>query len=220
MIVEDESIVAIELATYVRGLGYDIAATVSNARDAFAKVKALVPDIVLMDVHLKGDEDGISLAERIVEEFDSAIIYITAFTDDESIERAVATEPVAYLAKPFNRRELAAALQLGMNRVQARKLMHDKTMIHLDDEFSVDMQTRQLFHEDAPVKLTRQEAKLLELLIEASPRVVDIYTVENTIWPTKTPNDNTRRGLVSRLRTKLKQRFIETYAGQGYVFKY
>lgn len=220
MIVEDESIVAMELSSYVKELGYEVIGHVSNGVDAFALAQERHPDVVLMDVHLKGEEDGIALAQRLQKSAKVSIVYITAFNDDESLERAIATDPAAYLTKPFNRKELAASLKIATRRFQRSAEQESVGALQIDDEFSYDPQRQELICCGSVVHLTRKETALLALLIEANQKVVDIYTIENRLWPEKAPNENTRRSLVSRLRAKLKYQFVETLSGQGYRFRF
>ena len=219
MIVEDESIVAMELTSYVSSLGYEVIGRVSSGEDACKLIAQDVPDVILMDVHIKGDIDGISLAQKVQEKYEVSIIYITAFNDDESIERAIATDPSAYLAKPFNRKELAASLKIAFKRrVQSDSVLVGN--VKIDHEFSYDTNNRELICCGTFVHLTPKEKELLALLLEADHQVVDIYTIENQIWPGKPTNENTRRSLIGRLRTKLKYQFVETLSGQGYRLRY
>lgn len=220
MIVEDESIVAMELSSYVKKLGYEVVGRVSNGEDACKMFAKYMPSIILMDVHIKGDTDGITLAQKIQKKKETAIIYITAFNDDESIERAIETNPAAYLAKPFNRKELAASLKIALIRSQPHLQKEQRGDVLINDEFSYDSENRQLICCGSFVHLTRKENELLALLIEAKQQTVDFYTIENQLWPEKSPNENTRRSLIARLRVKLKYQFIETVQGQGYRLIY
>lgn len=213
LVVEDESIVAMEIASYIAALGYEVIGTASNAEDAYKAALEGEPDVILMDVKLKGAEDGITAATKIKAEKDTAIVYITAFNDEVSMDRAVATNPAAYLTKPFNRKELAASLKIAFKNSQRS---NNEEEIRIDHEFSYDPKNRQLLRGGEFVHLTRKELELLMLLLEAKGQMVGIYTVENRIWPEKAPNENTRRGLVARLRSRLDQQFIETIPGQGY----
>jgi len=220
MVVEDESIVALELTTFITELGYEVVGHASNADDAYKMILECEPDVVLMDVHLKGEEDGISLVSRVQKEKRVSVIYVTAYNDDESIERAIETNPAAYLAKPFNRKELAASLKIASRRFR-RQSDHDIAgTLKIDEEFTYDTVNQQLLCCGEFVHLTRKELDLLVLLLDARQQVVDLYTIENRLWPEKTPNENTRRGLVSRLRSKLKHQFIKTIPGQGYRMTY
>ena len=220
MIVEDESIVAMELTSYLRDLDYTVVGRASNGVDGYALAQEERPDIILMDVQIKGDEDGISLARRVQSIQNISIIYITAFNDDVSLERAIETNPAAYLTKPFNRKELAASLKIASRRFRRRDDTTVLGEVKIDDEFSFDPTNQQLLCCGEFVHLTRKELDLLVLLLDAKQQIVDKYTIENRLWPEKEANENTRRSLLSRLRTKLKHQFIETVPGQGYRLIY
>ena len=215
LIVEDETIVAMEIESYLLQLGCSVVGTASNAKDAYRVAMQEKPDLILMDICLKGDVDGIEAASNIKAEMDVFLIYLTAFSDDATIERAVLTEPSAYLSKPFNRQELFAAIKIAFAKIQKRKA-DDVNIIRLDKEFSYDRQAKQLFCKGEHIDLTQKESMLFELLIASPNTTLDIYSVENALWPDKEPNENRRRALISRLRTKLKHQFLETLSGIGY----
>ncbi len=218
LIVEDEAIVAMEITSFVNQLGFNVVATATSADDAYTLAMQHQPHIILMDINLKGDADGISAAEKISKNLRTSIIYITAFNDEDTIERAVKTNPAAYLIKPFNRHELSAATKIALaHYLQNEKNLHVKQGdIILDDEFSYDSKEKQLLCCSEFIHLTKRENELLQLLIASQNNIVSFYEMENSIWPDKTPIESTRRALVSRLRSKLKHKFIETIPGSGY----
>ena len=215
LIVEDESIVALEIQQYVQSLGYTVVSTVSNAVECLHYINSEKIDLILMDVYIKGDVDGIECASEIKSLHDIPLIYITAFSDEETLERAVATNPSAYLVKPFNRNELKVALKIGLKRVKNAEYRGD---LVFDDEFSFDTERDELVMNSEVLHLTKNELKLLHLFIERKNSVISLYELENEIWPDKEINENTRRALISRLRAKLNYRFIETIHPVGYKF--
>jgi DNA-binding response OmpR family regulator len=215
LIVEDEIIVAMEIESYVQQIGCHVVAIASNAKDAYDFAIKYRPDVILMDIFLKGDIDGIETSSKIKSELDVAIIYLTAFNDDATIERAVKTNPSAYLSKPFNRKELFAAIKIAFAKTPIEQKSDSDTIL-LNEEFSYNIKKRQLFCKGEPIDLTQKESRLFELLIASKNTTLDIYTLENTLWPDKTPNENRRRALISRLRAKLKHQFLETLSGVGY----
>lgn len=213
LIVEDESLVALETAETVESFGFNVVGICSRSEEAVQKAEALRPDIILMDIHLKAHGNGIETAQRIFEIYRPAVIFLTAYSDSEHIVRAMDIEPLGYLVKPIFSQELYALLTLACKRAQTRR---PKTMLMLDNEFSFDTESQQLTLNGSFVPLTRRETQLLALLIRSKNRIVSIYDMENAIWPDKTPNENTRRSLISRLRAKLGNRFIETIPSVGY----
>jgi PAS domain S-box-containing protein len=116
VVVEDEAIVAMDLEVQLEAIGYRVVAQFSRGEDAATEAPALAPDVILMDIRLAGTMDGIEAARRIRESIDVPIVYLTAHSDDDTFGRARATEPAAYVLKPFDRRSLRAALDLGLFR--------------------------------------------------------------------------------------------------------
>lgn len=214
LIVEDESIVAMEINAYITQLGYEVIGIVNTIEKACNVIKTHCPFVVLMDINL-GRDDGIEGVQQLQQQCQSAIIYLTAYSDEATIERAAQTNPSGYLIKPFNRKELSAALKIAYIRHQSQPIISRGDVI-LDTEYTYESQSGELYCLGECVHLTRREQELLALLMRHSHATVDLYTIENTIWPEKAPNENTRRALVSRLRAKLGQRFIETVSGVGY----
>lgn len=213
LIVEDESIVALEISNYVTEIGYEVCCIASSSKKAYEAVEDFRVDLILMDVYIKGDVDGISCAKEIKSKRNIPLIYISAFSDDATLERAIETDPNAYLTKPFNRKELKVAMEIATKEVKKNRRVGDTA---LDQEFSYDSVKGELIVYGEVVHLTKQERLLLELLLSAKNSVVSIYDVENELWPDKQSNENTRRALVARLRAKLKYKFLETVHSVGY----
>ncbi|MGQ0620228.1 MAG: two-component system response regulator [Panacagrimonas sp.] len=116
LIVEDERIVALNLQQRLVKLGYDVVGRAASGVAAIAKARELRPDLVLMDIHIEGPIDGIETATRLNEELQLRVIYLTAYSEDSTLERARATQPYGYLLKPFSERELHATLQMALER--------------------------------------------------------------------------------------------------------
>jgi two-component system, cell cycle sensor histidine kinase and response regulator CckA len=119
LIVEDERIVAKDLELRLQSLGYTITGSVANGRDAIRLAGEFHPDLVMMDIRIQGDIDGIAAAECIRKEFFIPVIYLTAHSDDETLRRAQVTEPYGYLLKPFQERELRTVIEMGLYKHQA-----------------------------------------------------------------------------------------------------
>lgn len=212
LIVEDESLVALEIAETVKSFGFDIADICSNGEKALQIAEERRPNIVLMDIFIKGRMNGIQTARELIRSCRPSVIFLTAYSDRDHIRQATALQPVGYLIKPVNPNELFAMLTLANQRNVQRSIGN----IFLDNEFTFDTETGQLYRNATSIKLTHREAQLLSLLIRSKHKVVTIYELECEIWPEKIPNENTRRSLVRRLRAKLDNRFIQTLPGEGY----
>jgi two-component system, cell cycle sensor histidine kinase and response regulator CckA len=116
LIVEDERIVARDLQALLQGLGYSVPAIAASGADAIAKATALRPDLVLMDIRLQGKIDGIETAAAILTQFDVPVIYLTAFTDAATRQRARQTAPYGYLVKPFDERTVQTTIEMALER--------------------------------------------------------------------------------------------------------
>ena len=115
MIVEDETIVAMTLEDALHNMGYAVIGPVSTADEAVQKAgESPRPDLILMDIRIKGDRDGISAAEEINERYRIPIVYLTAHADEKTLERAMRTQPYGYLIKPFRDRELHSTIEIAL----------------------------------------------------------------------------------------------------------
>jgi PAS domain S-box-containing protein len=126
LIVEDEAIVASDIALTLRSLRYSVIGTVATGEDAVAKAASSHPDLVLMDIRLAGEMDGIHAAHLIHKEQPIPIIFLTAHADHATLNRAKAIAPYAYLVKPFSPRELEAALETALFRASMERKLNEQ----------------------------------------------------------------------------------------------
>lgn len=111
LIVEDEMIIAMEIAAIIKKMGHAVVGTAMTGEDAISLSELRHPDIVLMDIFLKGMMDGITAAEIIFQTYTIPVIYLTANSDLNTLERAMKTKPFGYLTKPVNASELQTAIE-------------------------------------------------------------------------------------------------------------
>ncbi|MBN1135165.1 MAG: response regulator [Anaerolineae bacterium] len=116
LVVEDDSIIVMELEDRLYSLGYVVCATTAYGEEAIEKAAELGPDLVLMDIRLKGAMDGITAAAEIRERYDIPVVYLTAYADSSTLQRAQITEPYSYIIKPFEERELHIAIDMALYR--------------------------------------------------------------------------------------------------------
>ena len=116
LVVEDEAIVAESIASKLRRYGYDVAGPVSTGEDAVRISGDVRPDVILMDIHLAGTIDGIDAAREITEKYRIPVIFLTAYADDQTLERAKGAKPFGYLIKPFRERDLHATIRMAQER--------------------------------------------------------------------------------------------------------
>ena len=114
LIAEDEQIVAKNIEKRLTADGYQVVASVSTGEDAIEKAKLYSPDIILMDIKLKGNIDGIETADILRRNFQLPVIFLTSYADEETFQRAKSTEPFGYLIKPFDNKELNRVVELAL----------------------------------------------------------------------------------------------------------
>ncbi len=123
LIVEDELIVAEHLREQLEALGYEVVGVCSEAEEAVERAGALRPEIVLMDILLRGPIDGITAAERIRRELGLPVVYATAFADEATLSRAKVAEPFGYVRKPFDERDLRVAIEMALIKHRAESVL-------------------------------------------------------------------------------------------------
>jgi len=117
LIVEDEMIIGANISLQLSKLGYEVTGIVSRGEEAISHVRQSRPDIVLMDIQLKGALDGIETVNQMHRENNIPVIYLTANADEENFERAKSTNPYAFISKPFKKLDLQHAIDLTMGRI-------------------------------------------------------------------------------------------------------
>ena len=120
LVVEDEGVVALALRRCLENLGHEVTASVATGDDAIRKAREIEPDVILMDIQLKGNMDGIEAAGRILQSMKIPVIYLTAFSDEGTLERAGATEPYGYLLKPFDESAVKSAIEMTLHKAQSQ----------------------------------------------------------------------------------------------------
>ncbi|MEW6750098.1 MAG: response regulator, partial [Candidatus Latescibacterota bacterium] len=114
LVVEDERIVTEDIREALQQLGYEVPAMASSGTQAISAAAKVGPELVLMDVRLRGSMDGIEAAERICRDLNVPVVFLTAYADDRTLERAKRTGPYGYLVKPFNERELRSTIEVAL----------------------------------------------------------------------------------------------------------
>jgi diguanylate cyclase (GGDEF)-like protein/PAS domain S-box-containing protein len=137
LVVEDESIVALDIQDRLESLGYEVPNTVASGEKAIEQAGVLRPDLVLMDIQLQGRMDGVEAADQIRQLFGIPVIYLTANADHPTVERAKVTEPFGYVIKPFEERELHTTIEVALYKHKAEhKLVESEERYRLLAELS------------------------------------------------------------------------------------
>ena len=121
MIVEDNTTVAEDCYDCLENLGYSVTSIVSSGEESIEKAETERPDVVIMDIHLRNDMDGIKAAEQIYSTFGIPVVFLSAYTDSDLLERAKQVGSFGYLVKPFEERELYATIEMALCKAKAEK---------------------------------------------------------------------------------------------------
>jgi len=216
LIVEDERIVATDVKMALQNLGYSVCGIVVSGKEAIIKTEETHPDLVLMDIILEGEIDGIEAAETLRARFNVPVVYFTAYADKKTIERAKKTEPFGYIVKPFDDRELLSIIEIALYKHKLENMLKESEEKYReladsisDVFFAMDKDLRYTYWNKASEKLTGIKAKdaLGKSIIEIFP-----------------DNEETRRAKKAYqevLQTKRSQTSINEYslAGKQYFFE-
>jgi two-component system, response regulator PdtaR len=186
LVVEDEAIVAMGIKEKLEDLGHEVVDIVFSGEDAVEKAIKIEPDLILMDIVLKGDMDGIEAASEIRNRLDIPIIYLTAYSDEEMLKRARMTEPYGYILKPFNNSELNANIEMALykHKENEKKIEEVKKKIISDFyDFILNSMPTNTDQSDAEIKNTILKLFSARLEEEMRPRfekeLGDMVEIEN-----------------------------------------
>jgi len=193
LLVEDEVIIARDIHHMLTNTGYDVVAVVNTASEAIKKAKELKPDVVLMDIMLEGKRAGVEAASYIYFNLNIPIIYMTAYTDQITVEQAKKSEPFGYLLKPFEERELRTTIEVALykfkmeNRLKEREQWLSTILTSIrEGVIATDAHGRITFMNPLAVKLTGwPEAKALGQPLSKVVKIIDETTQKAIKIPLK-----------------------------------
>ncbi|MCX7550500.1 LytR/AlgR family response regulator transcription factor [Xanthomarina sp. F2636L] len=133
LIVEDEMIIAANISLQLSSLGYEVTGIIPRGEEALLHIKKHQPDIALLDINLKGEMDGIETAILMQQDFNIPIIYLTANADDINFNRAKATNPYAFISKPFKKLDLQRAIEITTNLLKNEDKQSKKPIVNTEE---------------------------------------------------------------------------------------
>jgi len=196
LIVEDEGIVAKDLQHMLSGMGYRVLDVAISGEEALEKIKKQKPDLILMDIVLKGKIDGIEATKRVRRILDVPVIYVTAYGDKEKIERAKTTEPYGYILKPFTKLALQADIEMALynhkivNELKAsakkiKKNLEEREVmlkeIHHRVKNNMQIISSLLSHQSRQTK----DKKTIGLFSESQARVQSMMLIHENLYESK-----------------------------------
>lgn len=239
LIVEDESIIALNIKEVLIGFGYEVTGIAPNSEKALRLISAKTPDLILMDITLKDREDGIELAEKISKIILLPIVFLTANDKNKTIDRAIGIKPYGYIIKPFKEIELKTVVEIALKRFVENKKLTSRLIeinsenISLQTQLSIEQQSKMtliklqygylydnengiLLFDGIEIELNNKEKKLFKILIKHLGRVVSVEEIEDFIWDGELVGEGALRSLMFRIRQKVPKDFIQCYSKIGY----
>jgi DNA-binding response OmpR family regulator len=213
VLLEDESLVALELANTLTSLGYEVVDYVTNTTSLLKVLEEKSVDLLIMDINLGTAQDSIDF--YTTQKLLLPLIYITAYSDEATIEKAIRTNPLGYLLKPINENELKALLKLAEYKLHSVEAEEITQALNLGYGYSFDTQKRKLFYNQIHINLGTKELLLLELLIKANGQAISFETIEESLYKDNAAGTSSLRTLIYRLRTKLEHKLIQNEFNYG-----
>ena len=132
LVVEDDTDIILSIKEGLEYHGYKVIGSAVSGEQALSMLERKTPDLVLMDIQLMGDMDGVETAEQVRSKFKIPVVYLTGLTDDKILDRAKLTDPYGYIVKPFELNELKAAIEIALHK-HANEMKKEKTISMLQD---------------------------------------------------------------------------------------
>jgi len=239
LIVEDESIIALNIKEILTDFGYIVVGIAANSEKALHLVRTKMPDLILMDITLQNREDGIELAEKISELISVPIVFLTANDKDQTIDKAIKVRPYGYILKPFKDVELKTAIEIALKTFRANQTLTGKLneinseFISLQSKFSLEEKSKMRFIKlkygyifdnnevtllmaGKEILLNHKEKKLIQLLVKHVGEIVSVAQIEDYVWNGDLVGEGSLRSLIFRIRQKLPKDFLICYSKIGY----
>ncbi|MDC0933680.1 response regulator [Arcobacteraceae bacterium] len=225
LIVEDEIVLAMSIELSLKKIGFYVSGIETTADDAITHVQNNHPDIILMDVKLDNESSGIDAANIIWKRFQIPIVFLTSYTNDKTMKKAMECEPYGYLIKPCRDEELKITINMAIHKHRyffenKDTLRHQKSnFLFLENNLKFDISTSILYKDEAEFKLTKTEKKLFEIITKYPDNIVSFKTIYAYLWREDFYDMGKLRTLIYRLRIKLGSDPFENMYEQGYKIK-
>jgi len=239
MIVEDDEITTMNLKLTLEKLGYTIISTSDDILQARSKIKIYNPDLLLIDISIQDNHDGIQLGNYLNEHLQIPFIYLTSHSEENILDMAKNSEPYGYIVKPFEPKNLRTNIEIALHKANEERKRHkeqlhleekqqklekllnaqsvnDNAIIYFADNYHIDVSSCETFYKNEKIKLTKKENAFIRLLVANIGKVVSFENALNYVWEGKGATYNSVRTLVWRLRSKLPTDIIHNSSGMGY----
>jgi CheY-like chemotaxis protein len=169
LIVEDETVIALDIKNTLENMGYVVPEIVTSGEDAIKRTKVIKPDLILMDIKLDGDIDGVNAANKIRNLYEIPVVFLTAFADIKTLERAKKSFPYGYIVKPFEERDLIASIEIALNKYSIERKIKEDT----ENAIAAIIGTTEIILEEDYERLNQQVIDKINLIKNAANIIKD-----------------------------------------------
>ncbi len=219
LIIEDDWLNSQYIKKTVEALGHTIIAQVANANDALKIAQTSEISLVFMDINIEGATDGIECAKLLNENMQIPIVYLTAYSDSQTLDETSITNMYGFVAKPYTAKDIEIVLNTAKARITQEKMavVLDNNLVDLDHNYIYNKTLKTLRIDDKLVYLTKKESQFLHLVVININNSVSVEAINSELWKYEVTENSTLRNLVSRLRKKMPLVEIENLYGIGYI---
>lgn len=215
LILEDEPIIAMDIKSIVDDMNSFGSFTAQDMQGALKIASKHYINIIISDIKIKGETDGIQTTKRLQEMYNAHAIFLTSYSDEITLKHASSVDFCGYILKPFREEELKAALTLC-----AMKIAEESYIVEIGNHYTYDRKRQILFCNEEQVILSTKEHQLFLLLLRSRGKLVPFSYIDEVIWSEKIVEDSTRRQLFHRLRNKLSGLSFITMKSAGYKMEF
>jgi DNA-binding response OmpR family regulator len=213
LIIEDDFVISMQIESLLESSGYEVVAIAKDYDEAISTCLNNKIDLLISDIKIKGDLDGIETSKKIVELQDVPIIFLTAYKNDEILKRISDLKDISFLVKPFREDELDTLVRLAIIKYNLPKQQNIES---IDENYAFCFDTNQLYLNSQPVHLSKNELTFIRLLVQSKKSFLTYHQLEEAIWQGKPVSDDTRRQFIYRIKKKLINFPMKLKKGFGY----
>jgi DNA-binding response OmpR family regulator len=224
LIIEDEIILALGLKETLKSFGYSVLGIETSIQGVKEQLNKSLPTLAIVDIKLKGLNDGIEIAKYLWQIKKIPIIFLTSYCDEKTIQKTLSCEPYGYLIKPCKDKELHTTIQTSLNKhnyfFKNKDVIENNTnYIYLENNLKFNRAKTILYKNNEPIKLTKNESKIIELLSDYPKEAVSFERISTYIWRESIYDLGRLRTLIYRLKQKVGTEIIESVFESGYKLK-
>lgn len=211
LILEDEFIIFTHLKKLLKNIGFTNVYIAKTYAQALELASRHTIHILLSDIHIDGEVDGIETAKVLQELYALAVVFITAYNDDETLKRAAKVDFIGYLLKPYREDELRTLISLIIQKYR----FCGSALLKVSGKYLFDMEEQCLYKDAKHIKLSEKEKKFFQLVFNNLGSIITYEMIDEVVWSHEPVSDNTRRTFIYRVKQKFPDLEIQTVKDMG-----